>query len=342
MTPSFQDDILEQPQALQRTLEGLRSTAPLTAFAQGLTRGQYQRIVVTGMGSSFHAAQPLVLRLISQGHHAQAIEASELIHHATALIEPRTLVVAISQSGESVEVVRLLELAERKAIVLGVTNSAESTLARRSASVILTQAGQETSVSCKTYVATLAALCWLGDQFSSEARAKQFPELAGAPNAAAQYLSKYRDHVDQLVESLDGIHYLVLTGRGVSLAAAQVGALIIKESARFPAEGMSSASFRHGPLEMVSPELFVLVYAGSDETRQLNLRLAQEVRDCGGRAEAVQAGAADRPFNLPAFTRASLPILEILPAQMMALALAARQGFEAGRFAHIGKITVAE
>lgn len=342
MPSSFQDDILEQPQALQQTLDGLRISEPLTPFVQGLTREQYRRIVVTGMGSSFCAAQPLILRLISQGLHAQAIETSELIHHATALIEPRTLIVAISQSGESVEVVQLMELAKNKAAILGVTNSAESALARQSAAVILTRAGQETSVSCKTYVATLAALCWLGDQFSRERQNQQFAQLAGVPDCAGRYLSKYQNHIDRLMELLDGIQYLILTGRGVSLAAAQGGALIIKESARFPAEGMSSAGFRHGPLEMISPHVLVVVYAGLGETAKLNLRLAQEVNDWGGQAQVVQVGDDGSPFHLPSFTPASLPILEILPAQMLALALAARQGFEAGRFVHIGKITRTE
>ncbi len=342
MTPSFQDDLLEQPQALQRTLDGLRISQPLTAFAQALSRGQYRRIVVTGMGSSLCAAQPLILRLISQGLHAQSIETSELIHHATALIEPRTLIVAISQSGESVEVVQLVELAKNKATILGVTNSPESPLAREAAAAILTRAGQETSVSCKTYVATLAALCWLGDQFSDGGQARQFPQLAGVPDCVALYLSRHQDHVAQLTQVLDGINYLILTGRGISLAAAQDGALIIKESARFPAEGMSAAGFRHGPLEIISPHVLVVMYAGLGETAQLNLKLAQDVNEWGGRAEVVQARENKGPFDLPSSTPASLPILEILPAQMIALALAARQGFEAGRFVHIGKITRTE
>ncbi len=342
MAHSFQDDILEQPQALQQTLDDLRTSEPLTSFARGLTGERYRRIVLTGMGSSFFAAQPLVLRLISQGFHAQAIETSEMIHHATGLIEPHTLIVAVSQSGESVEVLRLMELARNKATVVGVTNAPDSPLARESAAAVMTRAGQETSVSCKTYVSTLAALCWLGDQLSSGRTPQQFPDLGDAPDCAGQYLSRHLSHVGHLIELLDATDYLILTGRGVSLAASQCGALIIKESARFPAEGMSSAGFRHGPLEMISPRILVLVYAGTGDTTQLNLRLAQEVRERGGRAEVVQASDDEGPFDLPTSTQASLPILEILPAQMMALALAARQGFEAGRFVHIGKVTTAE
>ncbi len=339
MTPSYQDDILDQPNALQHTLEGLHNNPPLTGLRQGLDQNKFQRIVLTGMGSSYFAAHPLVLRLIEQGYHAQAIETSELIHHAAALIEPHTLIVAVSQSGESIEVVRLMEQAKNKTAVIGVTNTPDSLLARQASAVILTRAGGETSVSCKTYVATLAALCWLGDQFSRDTASWQLPQLADIPDRAARYLSGHRKHMDRLMELLAGIHYLILAGRGISLAAAGDGALIIKESTHFPAEGMSSAAFRHGPLEMVSPQVFVLIYTGLSETAGLNRNLAQDVMAVGGMAEVVQTGAGEGPFDLPSCNPACLPILEILPAQMISLALAARQGFEPGRFAHIGKVT---
>ncbi len=342
MSPSYQDDILEQPAALGQTLESLKTNEPLTRFAQGLHREQYRRILVTGMGSSYYAAQPLVLRLIGQGFHAQSLETSEMIHHATALIEPHTLVVVVSQSGESVEVIRLMEQVKNKTAVIGVTNSPDSLLAHQASAVVLTRAGRETSVSCKTYVTTLAALCWLGDQLCGEHDLPQFPQLMEVPECAARYLGSHQKHIVRLMELLEGINYLILTGRGDSLAAAGGGALIIKESAHFPAEGMSSAAFRHGPFEMISPKIFVLVYAGRGETSALNLSLAQAVRESGGRAEVVQAGDEDSPFHLPSFTPASLPILEILPAQMISLALAAGQGIEAGRFARIGKITRTE
>lgn len=342
MTTSYLEDILEQPAALQRTLDGLRKSKPLASFAQDLKRGKYQRIVLTGMGSSYFVLHPLLLRLIAQGFYVQAIETSELIYHAPILIEPRTLIVAVSQSGESVEMIRMMELAKNKATVIGVTNSPESTLARQAAAIVLTQAGKETSVSCKTYTTILAALGWLGDQLSNGKSELQFPQLADAPDQVAKYLKDQQRHVEQLIQRLQGINFLILTGRGNSLAAVGDGGLIIKESARFPTEGMSSAAFRHGPLEMVSPNVFVLVYAGSGETTDLNIKLAKDIVEAGGRAGLVSEGYNENPFDLPPSFPASLPILEILPAQMISLALAAMQGFEPGRFQRIGKITKTE
>jgi glucosamine--fructose-6-phosphate aminotransferase (isomerizing) len=342
MLSSYLGDILEQPAALHSTLEELKNMASLSSFARELTTGKYQRVILTGMGSSYHALYPLVLRLIERGLCAQTLETSELIHHAAALIEPRTLIVAVSQSGESAETVRLLEGAHQKTAVIGITNTPDSTLARQATAAVFTRAGQETSVSCKTYLATLAALCWLGDQLLGEPSLNQHSLLLNAPELVSRYLANWQRHVDILTRRLSGIRNLFLVGRGISLAAAGTGALIIKESARFPAEGMSSASFRHGPFEMVAPHVLVAAFAGSGETLALNIRLVEDIITAGGQAEVIQEGRTENPFDLPGSSIPLLPILEILPAQMISLALARIQGIEPGKFDHIRKVTTAE
>ena len=342
MLPPYIQDILAQPQALQATLEGLKETEPLSAFTRGLSNGKYQRVVLTGMGSSYHALYPLLLRLIDHGIYAQAMDTSELIYHASALIEPRTLLVAVSQSGESAEMIRLLDKARGKTEVIGLTNTPGSRLAREANATVFTNAGEETSVSCKTYVTALAALAWLGDQLSGEQASGEFPALDEAPGLMSHYLEGWQRHTGWLVEQLSGIRNLFLVGRGISLAAAGTGALIIKESARFPAEGMSSASFRHGPLEMVSAQVFVAAFAGMDEMIPLNMKLVEDIRSLGGRAGIIREGHADSPFDLPAGGRPVLPFLEILPAQMISLALAEIQGIEPGRFERISKVTTAD
>jgi len=115
-----------------------------------------RRIVLTGMGSSYHVLHPLMYTLIHCGLPAQMIETSELIHYAPALIEPHTLVIAVSQSGRSVEIIQLLERAHNKAPLISVTNSPDSPLATQSEATVLTYAGEEYTVSCKTYLTALA------------------------------------------------------------------------------------------------------------------------------------------------------------------------------------------
>jgi glucosamine--fructose-6-phosphate aminotransferase (isomerizing) len=145
--------------------------------------------------------------------------------------------------------------------------------------------------------------------------------------------------VAALGEALQGVQSLMIAGRGASLAAAGTGALIIKEAARFPAEGMSSAALRHGPLNMASPRLFTMVYAGEDRFSAMHARLVRDIREAGGKAELVHTAEDRGAFSLPAVPPAGLPLVEILPAQMLSLAAAVHSGWTAGEFTHSSKIT---
>jgi glutamine---fructose-6-phosphate transaminase (isomerizing) len=342
MTSSYLTDLLEQPAALQRTLDGLAERPPLTTIAHLLAQGKCRRVVLTGMGSSFQALYPLELRLIAAGLSAFHLETAELIHHATRLIEPASLIVVNSQSGESAEVVQLLAQAGKDVTVIGVTNTEGSILARQATEPVLTRAGEEATVSCKTYISGLAALVWLSDQLMGEK--SQYPMLAEVPEMVASVWAGWEASVRQLSGRLAGVHNLFLLGRGISLAAAYTGALVIKEAARFSAEGMNSAAFRHGPLELVSERTFALVYLGLPATATfgLNARLMDDIALAGGLVQAVGMGQGAIPFNLPACQPSALPILEILPAQMLSLALAQVQGIEAGKFVHARKVTTTE
>jgi glucosamine--fructose-6-phosphate aminotransferase (isomerizing) len=191
-------------------------------------------------------------------------------------------------------------------------------------------------------VTTLVALAWLGDVLTGADPAPTLAALDRAIAPLAQYLARWEAHVDALCSRLEGIAHLVLVGRGPSLAAVGTGALIVAEAARFPAQGMSSGTFRHGPLEMASPEVFVLVYTGAAKTAELNARLAGDVRAAGGRAALVRASGETDPFALPGAPEVALPLLEILPAQMLSLALARMRGHEAGRFERASKVTTRE
>jgi glucosamine--fructose-6-phosphate aminotransferase (isomerizing) len=342
VTTSYLTDLLEQPAALQATLDGLATRHPITSITRHLAEGKYRRVVLTGMGSSYQALYPLELRLIGRGLSVFCLETAELIHHATSLIEPHSLIVANSQSGESAEVVQLLAQAGKDVTVIGVTNTEGSILARQATEPVLTRAGEEATVSCKTYISGLAALVWLGDQLTGEK--SQFPALAEVPEMVAQVWAGWEASVRQLSGRLADVHNLFLLGRGISLAAACTGALVIKEAARFAAEGMNSAAFRHGPLELVSERTFALVYLGMPATATfgLNARLVDNIALAGGQAQAVGVGQGAIPFNLPACHPSALPILEILPAQMLSLALAQVQGIEAGKFVHASKVTRSE
>ena len=332
-------DLLGQPEALENTLPALEVTDKLRRLTP--VEGKYRRVVLTGMGASLNALQPLYLSLLACGTSALLVETSELIHFLPRLLDEGTLVVAVSQSGKSAETVRLLDLPGRKSPVIGVTNGADSPLAMRADASLVTRAGAEYSVSCKTYVSALAVLAWLGGQLCG-GQGNVATELRQAAGLAREYLGRWQGHVGSLIGELQGVRDLFFLGRGSSLAAAMNSGLIIKESTRFHSEGMSSAAFRHGPFELVGPQVFALVYAGDPQVEALNQGLVQDIRQAGGRAFLCGTHSDLEPLRLPPVSPALRPIMEILPAQMISLALAALTGVEAGKFRKATKVTEKE
>jgi glutamine---fructose-6-phosphate transaminase (isomerizing) len=328
---AYFQDILEQPRAAERTLAALSASGAAAEKIRALFgESAPERILLTGMGSSFHALHPLRLRLSRRGLHVQHVETSELLHADRHLLTGRTLCVAVSQSGESAEVVRLLAGKSRETAVIGVTNTTGSTLAGQADVSVVTAAGAEATVSCKSYVACLLALHWIGDLLSGETVDDAAP--LRTQEALAHYISEWPGHTEALMEATEGVKQVFVVGRGSSLATAGTGGLILKESVRMAAEGMSSASFRHGPLEMTSAAVLVCICRGEGSAATLHQNLERDIRGAGGRVLWLEGGA-----------NAHLaPLLEILPVQMLSLALAALRGEEAGRFRHASKITTEE
>lgn len=335
-------DLLSQPDSLSDTIGQLTESKELQTLASRLQKRKFKSIVLTGMGSSFHALNPLLLQLTNAGHPAILVETAELIYYRRRLLTPDTLLVAVSQSGRSVEMIRLLNENRRQAPIIAVTNTAASPLGRRSSAMVLTRAGEEFSVSCKTYICALLALKFLGDQLCGVHPARTRKQFRAILRPVTHYLARWKEHVEFMVPRLNGVRQLFLVGRGASLASVGTGALILKESTQFPAEGLSSAAFRHGPFEIVGPETFVLVFAGDAKTKQLNKKLFEDVRANHGRAEMVALNAGECAYCLPTVPTSLLPVMEILPVEMLTLALAAIKGREPGKFRLASKITTTE
>jgi glucosamine--fructose-6-phosphate aminotransferase (isomerizing) len=334
-------DLIEQPDALSRTIEGLSDEHGLDPLAGALRGARWRRVVLTGMGSSYWACRPLYLRMLKEGLTPVMVETSELIHYERDWLTPDTLVIAVSQSGRSVEIVRLLECAQGRSEIIGVTNTADSPLATGSAATLLTRAGAEHTVSCKTYLATLLALDWLGDLLSGEDRAPLLEQARAAVKTSRAYLSEWPAHVGQLMPLLEGVDDIFIVGRGPSISAAGTGGLILKESTHYHAEGLSAAAFRHGPFEMLSDAVFVLVLEGDARSAPFSRKLVDDIREAGGRSALVSA-TAEGIFRIPECAERIQPLMEMLPVEMLTLALAAIKGREPGRFERATKVTEVE
>jgi glucosamine--fructose-6-phosphate aminotransferase (isomerizing) len=334
-------DLLDQADALRRTL-ALPLPKDFSRIAARLTGPQPPFVVLTGMGSSFHALYPLSIGLAEQGIPVAMIETSELIYYANGLLGPNTILVVVSQSGQSAETLHLLQANAGRSLIIGVTNNPDSPLGKAANALVAIGAGLESSVSCKTYVSTLLALSRIGDALGTYNADTLKADLETVIHCVEQYLSRWREHVEEAIECTADTRHLIIAGRGVSLASAGTGGLIVKEAARFPAEGMSAAAFRHGPLEMVNHGMFLLVFEGAERSASLNRKLVSDVVEVGGCAQLVSPNSRPRVFQIPAVAEMLQPILEILPVQMISLALAAREGVEAGAFTRATKITAVE
>lgn len=342
-------DILAQPGALADTLSGFELSPELLALASVPRRQRTSRLVLTGMGSSYYVFYPLYYRLLAAGMAPVLIETSEMINSAPALLGPKTVVIAASQSGRSGEIVRLMEMArDRGCPILGVSNTPESPLGRDAAAALFTRAGMETTVSCKTYTTMLVAMELLGDLILKGKSTHRFASFYRLADVVERYLRDWEVNVAELVDNLRGTQHLFYVGRGPSLAAAGVAGLTTKELTHFHAEGMSSAAFRHGPLEMAGPETAVAIFAGLEPVLPLNQRLAADLDRMNARVLWIDDADGKGALRLPLASRSELirglyrPILEILPPQLMTLALARLHGHTAGEFSHATKVTASE
>ncbi len=335
-------DILNGPLAIRNSIDTWVHEEQLAIITERIHSFNYKKIILTGMGSSFHALYPLYLRLIQHCIPVYHIETSELIYYSTELLTDDCLTIIVSQSGESIEIKKLLCENHNRGLIVGITNTEQSTLSAKTDCLFLTHAGIEKSVSCKTYMTALAAITLLGDILLEENTSNTIKDLGIAATAIQNYLANIENHVSKLIDLFFEIKYLIVTGRGMSLASAHVSGLIIKEASHFFAEGMSSAAFRHGPFEIVLSDLFLMVFSGDQAVCELNKKLVNDVQSCGGKAVIVKQGKECNPFVIPVVPDSILPIVEMLPAQMLSIALSIIHEHEPGKFDLISKVTLNE
>lgn len=234
-------DILAQPRVMRDTIGGLAHVPALDDIREGVRAGRYRRLVLTGMGGSYQVLHPLAIALTEAGLDTVLVETSELLYSVPSLLDTRNVVVVVSQSGASAEIVRLLD--RGGPLFIGVSNTPGSPLATRADPVLMTRAGEEGGVSSKTAVTSLAVLHWLGAHLTGADLNVVRHELDSLPPAMENYLSRLKEHVARLTAILDGVRHVFIAGRGTSMAAVGLGGMLQKEAAHFHGEGLGSAAF---------------------------------------------------------------------------------------------------
>ena len=281
------------------------------------------------------------------------VDASELLHFRRASLGAGDLLVAVSQSGASAEVVRLVEEpwpGSGRPTVVSVTNGVSNRVARASDVALDTDVGAEVAPSTMSFAGTLVLLALLARRLAgrdpAEAGASTDADAGAAASAAERLLAAPDEEADRLRDRLGDRRHVVLLGRGSAMAAAEMGALTMQEAARRPAQAFTIAGFRHGPLEMSGPDLAAVVLLGDARTRELDLDLAREVQATGAAVAIV--GAAGDPVpgatgvEIPELSPDLAPAVSVVPAQLLAWRLAVDAGLRPGEFSLATKTTTRE
>jgi glucosamine--fructose-6-phosphate aminotransferase (isomerizing) len=338
-------DILAQPDALRMAISKF-SVDSLDTIYKDLNNGKFDRIVLTGMGSSYNACYPACLQLADLPVPVTLVNTAELLHYLNGQIGPRTLLWLNSQSGRSAELVHLLERIKTTlpACILASVNDDSSPLASVADVCMLIHAGEENTVSTKTYVNMLAINLLVSIQLTGQDFDKATSQMLSAADEMESYLQNWQVYVAHIDSLLGAFEELFIIGRGPSMSTAWTGALICKEAAKFAVEGMNAADFRHGPMELISPNLTALILAGFPTTSGLNHNLATDIVKHGGNAIWIDS-VSDTHLSTITHPKTSdlvRLLAEILPLQLLTIALAKRKDVQPGHFRVVGKVTVRE
>jgi glucosamine--fructose-6-phosphate aminotransferase (isomerizing) len=339
LTP-FEEDILEQPEALRRLIE------PTHQYElDELASREWDRIVFTGMGSSHFASIPSWRGLSAAGRTTLIVDAGQLLD-TPGLLTDKSLLIATSQSGASGEVVELLNRIDagdiKAGFVAGITASGGSALALQSDLYLPLLSGDEATVSTKSYLNTLAVHRRVVAAFIGEDPGSVSAEIAAAADFVDDQLSQGVDEVlaDRILAP--GRPRLAAIGKRDDAATALYAGLITKESSKVAIEGFVGGQFRHGPFELAGAGMTAFLYGARAESDDDTLeRLAVDLVDTG--ATVVLVGDLRIPNAITLTTPASGGLAGLstgaVVAELIAVDLARANGVEPGAFAFGSKIT---
>ncbi len=339
----FLEEILSQPRVLRSILDRCLKDEVLFQPMKDAA-DKIDMIVMTGMGSSQYAFYPACIYLNKHGLPSFVFEASELLHYYRDLISPRVLLWIASQSGETIEVKKLLDEVGDRSFTIGITNDVDGYVAKHCNLPIFLSADREEGPSSKTYTSTLMVNLISAMAITTGITGMIANEFNAAVHSIESFLERWDKEIDRMIEFLGDVHSICLLGRGPSMASVMTGALILKEVAKVHAEGLNSGQFRHGPLELASPGFVAIVFAPEGRTKALNLRLARDIVQFGGKVILI-GEAEDMPKNgvltlsLPVQTELCAPLSEIVPIQLLSRRLAIEKGLKPGEFERAGKVT---
>lgn len=358
-------EVSEQPDAVANTLRGRINDGhvivpELTEFGDDVLAG-IRRIVIVACGTAAYAGTVAKYAIEKWARVPVDVELSHEFRYRDPVLAPDTLVISISQSGETMDTLMAVKYArEAGAKVISVCNTQGATIPRESDAVIYTHAGPEVAVaSTKSFVAQIAALYLFALHLArvrgslSEAElAVQVRELQAIPDKISTALRE-ADSVRQLAKWMSDTRAVLFLGRHVGFPIALEGALKLKELAYIHAEGFAAGELKHGPIALIEPgqPVFVVVPSprGSAHLHPKVVSNIQEIRARGARIIAIaeQGDAAvlpfaDTVFHIPLAAPLFEPLLAVIPLQIFAMELATAKGLDVDQPRNLAKSVTVE
>jgi glucosamine--fructose-6-phosphate aminotransferase (isomerizing) len=353
-------EILEQPEAVERTLRGRLEPRFQTTHIGGIEMAarellEVRRVKIIGCGSA-HLAGCLGAHLIEQLARlpAQAEAASEF-RHRNPVIETDTLYVAVSQSGETFDTLAAVHEIKRKGgRLLGIVNVVGSSIARECERGLYVHAGPEISVvSTKTFTCTAVAFLLLAihlgrlRDLSSAAGSRLLQALAALPGQITTVLAE-EERIAACARALSSSEHVYFIGRGAGHAVAMEAALKLKEVSYIHAEAYPAGELKHGPLALISPQTPTVAVLPRDELLAKNLTSLEQIQARGGALHVVtQAGgplpfAAQSVLEVPTSEPELQAVLLNIPLQLLAYHVALLRGTDIDQPRNLAKSVTVE
>ncbi|HEX2449628.1 MAG TPA: glutamine--fructose-6-phosphate transaminase (isomerizing) [Gemmatimonadales bacterium] len=355
-------EICEQPESLRNTLRGHLLDDEGTSRVSGLNLSDEQlakveRIVITACGTSWHSGLIGEYMLEEMARIPVEVEYASEFRYRNPVVDEHTLVIGVSQSGETADTLAAIREAKRRgARTIGVVNGVGSTIAREVDGGIYLHAGPEVGVaSTKAFTSQVAALALISLR---AARLRNLSILQGRqiiqalrclPDQMAAILQR-ADELEKLADRfLATTHNALYLGRGVNFPVALEGALKLKEISYIHAEGYPAAEMKHGPIALIDENMPVVFIAPKDAVHPKIVSNIEEVKARGGKVIAlVNEGdaeierLADATFEIPETLDLLTPILTSIPLQLLAYYVAVRRGCNVDQPRNLAKSVTVE
>jgi glutamine---fructose-6-phosphate transaminase (isomerizing) len=354
-------EIFEQPQTLAASISGRLDAAAnqihlggISNYSRELARAKH--IVIVGCGTAWHAGLVAEYTFEELAQLPVEVDYASEFRYRNPIIDDGTIVLVISQSGETIDTLAALhEAKQRGALVLGIVNSVGSTIARETDAGIYLHVGPEIGVaSTKAFTGQVAVLTMLALYIArcrhmSQKRLEQYIHALKRVPDQIEAILRQNEDIRKVAQTYHQRENWLFLGRGLQFPVALEGALKLKEISYIHAEGLPAAEMKHGPIALITPEMPVVFIAPRSAQYEKVVSNMEEVKARGGVIIAVATEGdkqihhyADHVFTVPDTFDEIQPLLTVVPLQLLAYHAALIRGHDVDKPRNLAKSVTVE